>query len=86
MLMNKVMKFSHKFMRSIKILFELFLAMIFMKIISKKYKDDPFVLISLPIIYTAIIYIILKPGKSFKSVNESQDFDDEEDIHLLPNQ
>jgi hypothetical protein len=84
--MNKVMKFSHKFMRSIKILFELFLAMIFMKIIGKKYKDDPFVLISLPIIYTAIIYIILKPGKSFKSVNESQDFDDEEDIHLLPNQ
>ena len=31
------MKFSHKFMRSIKILFELFLAMIFMKIIGKKY-------------------------------------------------
>lgn len=57
MLMNKVMKFSHKFMRSIKILFELFLAMIFMKIIGKKYKDDPFVLISLPIIYMAIIYI-----------------------------
>ena len=76
MLMNKVMKFSHKFMRSIKILFELFLAMIFMKIIGKKYKDDPFVLISLPIIYMAIKYIILKPGKSFKSVNESQDFDD----------
>ena len=59
------MKFSHKFMRSIKILFELFLAMIFIKIIGKKYKYYPFVLISLPIIYMAIIYIIPVGGIKF---------------------
>lgn len=80
-----MMKFIRKFIRSLKILFELFLAMILMKAIGKKYKDDPFVLISLPIIYTALIHIILKRNESLKIEDESQDFD-EEDIHLLPNE